>query len=75
MTVNAWARVAPKAAERAQASAEAKGWASEAQSARRWQQQVNKLADPTERRGTAAWARVAHDTAAAMSAAASADGP
>ncbi|WP_051722140.1 MULTISPECIES: hypothetical protein [Actinomycetes] len=68
MTVHAWARVAPKDAERAQASAEAKGWASAAHSARRWQQQVNKLADPAKPRGTATWARAAHDTAAAMSA-------
>ncbi|MDV7136907.1 relaxase/mobilization nuclease domain-containing protein [Williamsia muralis] len=68
MTVKAWARVAPDAARNAQASAEAKGWAAAARSARRWQQQVNKLGDSGERRGTATWARAAHDTAAAMSA-------
>ena len=68
MTVRAWARAAPQAAHAAQASAEAKGWAAAARSARAWQSKVETLSDPAARRGTTAWARAAHDTAAAVSA-------
>lgn len=68
MTVNAWARVAPAAAQAAQVSADAKGWAAAGRSARAWQERIETLADPaaTPRPGT--WARAAHETAAAMSA-------